>query len=96
MIKFNNLRGVIKVNIYNEDKLDGEELAVLRWQYSDEGGFKSALWTAITRADTQNLALLKKGFPDEVGGYLKYSHVSGWFDDVRNKAFNYSYSKEGL
>lgn len=72
---------------WNEQVLDAEENAVMRWQYRMMGGFESALWDAISRADTNNLNALGMGFPIEVGGYKKYSHVSGWFENVQRKAF---------
>ena len=59
-----------------------------RWQYGILGGFESTLWNAITRADGHNLNALGKGFPDEVNGYKKYTSEAGWFEGVRNKAFN--------
>ena len=72
---------------YNTENLNAEEQAVMEWQYGILGGFKSTLWEAITRADSQNLEALGKGFPDEVNGYKKFAHVSGWFESVRHRAF---------
>lgn len=75
------------MTMYNDDELNAEESAVMHWQFFPLGGFESALWSAITKADTQNLNALELGFPAEVGGYKKYSHVSGWFEGVQDRAF---------
>lgn len=73
---------------YNEQALNAEERAVMRWQYDILGGFESTLWDAITRADGHNLEALGKGFPDEVNGYKKFTSVSGWWHEVLERAFN--------
>lgn len=52
---------------------DPKARAVIKWQYGLFGGFYSALFGAITRADEQNLHNLSLGFPDEVGGYLEWA-----------------------
>ena len=46
------------------------------------GDFKSALVNAIKTADKGNLELLRRGFPDEVGGYEKFKGIPGWWDAV--------------
>ena len=74
--------------LYNEELLNDEERAVMRWQYGILCGFEVALWDLITRADGGNLELIAKGFPNEVNGYKKFSGVSGWMESVRDKAFN--------
>ena len=65
--------------------LDSHELAVFFWQYRLNGDFKTALWEAITRADTDNLRLLSYGFPVEVEGYRKYTTINGWWQEVEKK-----------
>lgn len=57
-----------------------EEKAVIKWQLKQCGGFKDALWKAITAADDDNLELLGLGFPLEVSAYR------GWaFGDLATK-----------
>jgi len=72
----------------NEIKLalTEEEQAVLDWQYRMYGGFKKALWEAISLADNTNLALLAKSFPVDVRGYQKYTSEKGWWPMVQQKA----------
>lgn len=65
--------------------LNAEELAVYKWQYRLHGDFYSCLWEAIIHADGGNLKALAKGFPVEVGGYLKYSSLAGWWEKVQEK-----------
>ncbi len=66
--------------------LSEEEYAVVTWQYRLCGGFRAALWEAIARADEGNLARLARGFPAEVGGYLRYTRERGWWESVMAKA----------
>jgi hypothetical protein len=63
----------------------GEEF-IVKWQYRMLGDFKTALIEAICLADSQNLERLRLGFPDEVEGYLNYSRVEGWWQEVQRKA----------
>ena len=67
------------------DKMTREEQFIYDWQYRRLGGFRSALINAIKVADQGNRKLLGRGFPDEVGGYKKYSEVPGWWDEVEAK-----------
>lgn len=50
-----------------------DEKEVIYWQFRLCGGFKSALWAAICRADDQNMIKLEMGFPKEVSGYRKWT-----------------------
>lgn len=59
--------------------LNEGERSLVNWQYSMMGGFESALWDAIKRADTGNLDRLAKGFPYHVEAYLNYTQASGWW-----------------
>ena len=61
------------------------EKAVIGWQYKRHGGFFSALWEAIVKADSGNLVRLYRAFPDQVLGYAAYGHNPGWWEDVENK-----------
>ena len=69
----------------NISKLNAEEMAVVEWQYRMCGGFKSALWDAIKRADIGNLERLREGFPVEVDGFMMFSQQPGWWDEVQRK-----------
>lgn len=50
---------------------------VIKWQYNKSlnllGGFETALAEAICQADENNLALLYRGFPDQVTGYTQWT-----------------------
>ena len=67
------------------DKLTKDEKFIYDWQYRRLGGFRSALINAIKVADQGNREKLRLGFPDEVGGYEKFSTVPGWWDEVEAK-----------
>ncbi len=69
----------------NISKLTPMEFAVVEWQYNLCGGFKSALWGAIKRADLGNLERLRLGFPLEVEGFIAYSQEPGWWPAVQTK-----------
>ncbi len=63
--------------------LTAEEFAVVEWQYGMCGDFKASLWQAISRADSGNMARLRRGFPVEVEGYRLYTQESGWWQRVQ-------------
>ena len=46
---------------------------VIEWQYRLLGDFQTALAACIARADDENLALLAKGFPVQVKGFLSWN-----------------------
>ena len=69
------------------DTLTKEERFIFDWQYRRLGDFKSALVNAIKTADKGNLELLRRGFPDEVGGYEKFKGIPGWWDAVVELAY---------
>ena len=66
------------------------ERGLLGWQYPDRfapGGFQTALWKAIERADGDNLYRLGKGFPEEVKAYQNYAHGDGsYWSDLKVRA----------
>lgn len=68
---------------------DGER-SLIDWQYRSDmmGHFETALWKAISHADTGNLDLLAKGFPEHVEAYRNYTQVGGWWQSL------VSYAKE--
>ena len=49
------------------------EKSVVKWQFRLHGNFRTALWVAIIKADENNIARIKRGFPDEVEGYRAWS-----------------------
>jgi hypothetical protein len=46
---------------------------VLKWQFGLLGDFQTALAQAIMKADDDNLARLRIGFPDQVDGFLQWN-----------------------
>ena len=64
------------------------ELFVVKWQYRLHGTFFTHLANAIARADEDNLDRLKRGFPDEVNGYVNYKAMKGWWETTRQKAID--------
>ena len=42
------------------------EKELVKWQFGLLGGFRSALWDALARADDSNLERMARAFPDEV------------------------------
>ncbi len=71
--------------IQEQYNLEPEEAAVVEWQYGYCGDFRRALWKAIAKADKQNLARLRSGFPVEIRGFEKYSREFGWWQGVLKK-----------
>lgn len=52
------------------------EKACLDWQQGRLSDFKRCLWSAISRADDDNLELLSRGFPAEVKAYKQWTQGS--------------------
>ena len=46
----------------------------MKWQFRLLGDFETALASAITKADDNNLMALSLGFPDQVAGYRAWAH----------------------
>ncbi len=61
------------------------ERFIWRWRRGKMSDFRRALIHVIQRADVQNLEKLRKGFPDEVEGYVSYRLIPGWWDDLEAK-----------
>ena len=59
----------------NDPVIPEEQKVIVKWQYHLYGGFMTALWQAITKADLFNLNLLEKGFPLEVHAYKKFTGI---------------------
>ena len=64
----------------------GED-ALIAWQRGGMGSFSSALWKAITTADSSNLRKLEKGYPSEVQAYRNYGNLEGFSEALRNKGY---------
>jgi hypothetical protein len=60
--------------ILDSTEFSESDKAVVMWQYQLLGGFYTALWSAIARADEDNLERLSHGFPIEVEGYRSWSY----------------------
>jgi len=65
----------------------GEE-HLYKWQYGMLGGFMKALFSAICKADGDNIQKLKKAFPEEVEAYRRFSEESGYWDKIRSEYIN--------
>jgi hypothetical protein len=61
------------------------ERSLYRWQYKLCGGFESALWITIERADSANLAALERAFPEHVAAFRRYANEAGYWDDLCNR-----------
>ena len=61
------------------------ERSLYRSHYDSLGGFETALWDALERADSTNLDALAKGFPEHVAALRNYYHVAGYWDVLRAK-----------
>ena len=66
--------------------LNPAERFIWDWMNIRLGGFKMALLSAIREADIQNLENLRKGFPDEVEGWVSYKRIKDWWPGVQLKA----------
>jgi hypothetical protein len=76
----------MNVNMDEYRKLNAGEQSLVDWQLRRGlGGFESALWGAICRADTGNLARLEVGFTQHVAAYRKYSHEAGWWRRLKRR-----------
>jgi hypothetical protein len=62
------------------------EYGLLGWQgLRALGGFDRALWTALERADTNNLNALAKGFPEEVTALNNFRNKIEYWTELRNR-----------
>lgn len=74
--------------MYNWDVFKEQNAGVqslIKWQFKEHGGFMSAVWDAICRADEFNLSRLEKGFPLEVAAYKLYMGKAGWWENLLEK-----------
>jgi hypothetical protein len=65
-----------------DDITEGEH-SLYRWQHDTLGGFESALWDALQRADKGNLARLEAGYPEHVAALRRFRHTPGYWDALR-------------
>ena len=61
------------------------ERSLYRHHYDSLGGFETALWDALERADSTNLDALAKGFPEHVAALRNFRHQHGYWDALRAK-----------
>ena len=62
------------------------EKAAIRWQRRsnwDQGAFWAHLWEAISTADSEHLARLAAGYPNEVAAVRLWRSERGWADSLR-------------
>ena len=67
------------------DKLGVGERFLIDWQYRLGGSFTMALAEVCSRADMENLARLKMGFPDEVSAFTRYIIEKDYWKEVQKK-----------
>lgn len=53
--------------------------------HGQSGSFSTALFTAIFRADINNIQKLEMGFPDEVRAVQRYMHEDGYWSMVQKE-----------
>lgn len=61
------------------------ERSLYRRKCGIQGGFETALWDALERADSTNLDALAKGFPEHVAALRNFYHQAGYWDALRAK-----------
>ena len=74
--------------MYNWDVYKQQDPGVqslIKWQFNEHGGFWTAIWKAISNADTFNLDRMEKAFPLEVAAYRKYVSQYGWWEALLEK-----------
>lgn len=67
----------------NSKYLTPGERKLVDWQYNLHGGFYTALWKAISCADSMNTARLMLAFPEEVAAYQAFSFMKGYWENVK-------------
>ena len=65
--------------------LTEEERIIYEWQYDLDGGFRHRLMDAISKADQDNLELVRKGFPVHVRAYERFSREIGWAENIEKR-----------
>ena len=62
----------------------GEERLVF-FQYDKLSSFYNSLFLTIIKADKENLAKLKLGFPEEVQAYENYTTIPNYWDNLKKE-----------
>lgn len=70
--------------------LTAGEVFIWNWQRGRTSDFYRALIKLILIADTENMARINLGFPEEVLAYQQYHLVPGWWDDLKKKMEEWS------
>jgi len=55
------------------------ERRLCEWQFGLSGSFFRSLFNAMSVADRENLAKLKRAFPDEVKAYRRFASEAGYW-----------------
>ncbi len=63
---------------------DGEQ-HLCEWKYDMSGGFMTALFELIARADNVNRWKLAQGFPEEVAAFVRYAEVEGYWQKLQRE-----------
>lgn len=69
-------------NIEEYNKLTEGEQSLVKWQFKEHGGFWTAVWDAISKADGGNLNRMALAFPSHVKAYRNYTSVPGWWEEL--------------
>lgn len=64
---FDQIEGIL-----NSDSFTTGEKEYVKFQFGMSDGFYGHLWEAIAHADDDNLARMKKGFPEEVAAFQTF------------------------
>jgi len=67
----------------NGSSLNNGEIDLYNWQYNKLGGFMTKIFDAMAVADTTNLNMIGKGFPEQVQAYKNYGNLKGYWSQVQ-------------
>lgn len=67
-------REALHVFMNSQEFTRGEKSYIFDFVMGMGGGFTRALFTAISKADWENLSRLETVFPEQVQGYRAYAH----------------------
>lgn len=66
-------------------------MALYGWRKFDDDCFSTMLFDLIAKADSNNLAKLRRGFPDEVGAFMEWYESPDevvFLEDIRIRLYN--------
>jgi len=66
-------------------KLTKGEKDLFFWQFNKAGSFKSKLFDLLCVADSYNMELLNKSFPEHVKAYKNYINVEGYWNNLKDR-----------